>query len=197
MNRTSLVSLLRTFSDSLLLTSPNSSDFESHSDEVNQRGDLISVQEPTPDHDMDESWDSFNEDVSCSNTEENDLGTSSSSHCQGNQSDLRKKILAIQTDSSIPANEKSKRIQELMSSKWNDKQREETQSDGRVLNLLKDKREDFCCLEPVDKEVSYHSPTILGCKHYQRRIKLQAHCCGNWYVCRFCHDEVSDHTITR
>ena len=37
----------------------------------------------------------------------------------------------------------------------------------------------------------------MGCKHYQRGCKLQAHCCGNWYTCRFCHDEESDHTITR
>lgn len=38
---------------------------------------------------------------------------------------------------------------------------------------------------------------ILGCKHYQRNAKLQAHCCGKWFSCRFCHDEVSDHVITR
>jgi hypothetical protein len=38
---------------------------------------------------------------------------------------------------------------------------------------------------------------VLGCKHYQRACKLQAHCCGKWDTCRFCHDEVSDHTITR
>eukprot|EP00842_Homolaphlyctis_polyrhiza_P006999 jgi/Hompol1/889/HPOL_002593-RA len=41
------------------------------------------------------------------------------------------------------------------------------------------------------------APGILGCKHYQRSAKLQAHCCGKWDTCRFCHDEVSDHTITR
>jgi RING finger and CHY zinc finger domain-containing protein 1 len=37
----------------------------------------------------------------------------------------------------------------------------------------------------------------MGCKHYKRRAKLQAHCCGKWFPCRFCHDEVSDHAITR
>jgi RING finger/CHY zinc finger protein 1 len=37
----------------------------------------------------------------------------------------------------------------------------------------------------------------MGCRHYQRSCKLQAHCCGKWDTCRFCHDEVSDHTITR
>lgn len=38
---------------------------------------------------------------------------------------------------------------------------------------------------------------ILGCKHYQRGAKLQAHCCGKWFTCRFCHDEVSNHNIVR
>jgi hypothetical protein len=202
MNRTSLVSLLRTFSDSLLLTAPNPSDFVSDGDDLDA-GESRSIHHGNAsDQEMDESCEFFHEDLSYSNIDigDSDLGLSSSrSLCQsqGNHSDLRKKIMDIQTDSSIPANEKSKKIQELMSSKWNNKQREELESDGKVLNLLKDKREDFTTLLPSDKEISYHSPTILGCKHYQRRIKLQAHCCGNWYVCRFCHDEVSDHTITR
>ncbi|KAI9007131.1 zinc-ribbon-domain-containing protein [Gaertneriomyces semiglobifer] len=38
---------------------------------------------------------------------------------------------------------------------------------------------------------------ILGCKHYQRGSKLQANCCGKFFTCRFCHDEVSDHNIIR
>jgi len=37
----------------------------------------------------------------------------------------------------------------------------------------------------------------MGCKHYQRCAKLQAHCCGKWFTCRFCHDEISDHNIVR
>ncbi|ORZ40856.1 hypothetical protein BCR44DRAFT_117344 [Catenaria anguillulae PL171] len=38
---------------------------------------------------------------------------------------------------------------------------------------------------------------VFGCKHYMRSVKLQSHCCGKWVVCRFCHDEVSDHAIIR
>ncbi|KAI9209647.1 zinc-ribbon-domain-containing protein, partial [Polychytrium aggregatum] len=37
----------------------------------------------------------------------------------------------------------------------------------------------------------------IGCSHYQRSAKLQAHCCGKWFTCRFCHDEISDHNIIR
>ncbi|RKP06574.1 zinc-ribbon-domain-containing protein, partial [Thamnocephalis sphaerospora] len=36
-----------------------------------------------------------------------------------------------------------------------------------------------------------------GCKHYQRGVKLKASCCGRWFTCRFCHDDVCDHTIVR
>ncbi|KAI9025760.1 zinc-ribbon-domain-containing protein, partial [Phycomyces nitens] len=37
----------------------------------------------------------------------------------------------------------------------------------------------------------------LGCQHYQRNCKLQAACCEKIFVCRFCHDEASDHAIVR
>lgn len=54
-------------------------------------------------------------------------------------------------------------------------------------------------LSAEDLRRSYHDEKIgiLGCKHYQRIAKLQAHCCGRWFPCRFCHDEISDHQITR
>ena len=39
--------------------------------------------------------------------------------------------------------------------------------------------------------------TILGCKHYQRKCKLIAKCCGKIYPCRFCHDENEDHKMDR
>jgi len=38
---------------------------------------------------------------------------------------------------------------------------------------------------------------ILGCKHYQRKCKLQANCCQKIVTCRFCHDDVEDHNIVR
>ena len=41
------------------------------------------------------------------------------------------------------------------------------------------------------------SDTILGCKHYARKVRLVAACCGAAHVCRFCHDEAEDHTIDR
>ena len=37
----------------------------------------------------------------------------------------------------------------------------------------------------------------LGCPHYQRNVKLQCSDCKAWYTCRFCHDEVEDHSLNR
>ena len=37
----------------------------------------------------------------------------------------------------------------------------------------------------------------LGCAHYKRNVKLQCSACSKWYTCRFCHDEVEDHSLKR
>ena len=39
--------------------------------------------------------------------------------------------------------------------------------------------------------------THLGCKHYRRNVKLQCSTCNRWYTCRFCHDELEDHSLIR
>ena len=46
---------------------------------------------------------------------------------------------------------------------------------------------------------SYHNAAegVLGCRHYKRRCRLVAPCCGVPYVCRLCHDEASDHHVDR
>ncbi|KAI9753464.1 MAG: hypothetical protein M4579_005148 [Chaenotheca gracillima] len=41
------------------------------------------------------------------------------------------------------------------------------------------------------------SPMRLGCQHYLRNVKLQCAACNRWYTCRFCHDEVEDHSLNR
>lgn len=38
---------------------------------------------------------------------------------------------------------------------------------------------------------------IFGCEHYKRNCKLRAACCGKLFTCRFCHDNVSDHSMDR
>lgn len=43
----------------------------------------------------------------------------------------------------------------------------------------------------------FEEAKILGCPHYRRNIKLQCSACGRWYTCRFCHDEIEDHSLNR
>ncbi|KAJ0857117.1 putative Zinc finger, CHY-type [Helianthus annuus] len=38
---------------------------------------------------------------------------------------------------------------------------------------------------------------IFGCEHYKCNCKLHAACCQKLFTCRFCHDNVSDHTMDR
>jgi hypothetical protein len=83
-----------------------------------------------------------------------------------------------------------------MSNGWMSKLQQKKQQESSK-NRLVDKN--FADLTPEDIEPTFHNRDmgILGCKHYQRATKLQAHCCGRWFACRFCHDEISDHTIVR
>ena len=85
-----------------------------------------------------------------------------------------------------------------MTSNWNAKQKSATEAVS-VANKLSERSADFSHLTAEDLKPSWHNEElgILGCKHYQRSSKLQGHCCGKWFPCRFCHDEVSDHSIVR
>lgn len=136
---------------------------------------------------------------SCSHGEESlesDCETSAEDH----QKRLRLRIIAIQKDSSLNASEKAKRVQELMSRKWEEHQKKSANNvSSAISNRLRDKLCDYSIVTDSDKTPSYFDEKnrVYGCKHYQRGCKLQAHCCGKWFPCRFCHDEVSDHTIVR
>lgn len=48
-----------------------------------------------------------------------------------------------------------------------------------------------------DSSEAAEEPKVLGCAHYKRNIKLQCSRCDRWYTCRFCHDEVEDHSLIR
>jgi uncharacterized CHY-type Zn-finger protein len=107
---------------------------------------------------------------------------------------LRRRILAIQSDKQLSPTEKAKKIQALMTSGWTSSQAKNT----TATNLLTNKSSALT-LSERDTLKTYHDEVTgtLGCKHYQRGAKLQANCCGQWFTCRFCHDEVSDHQIVR
>jgi hypothetical protein len=85
-----------------------------------------------------------------------------------------------------------------MSSNWNSRQQANKQCTV-IANRLSEKSNDFSRMSHEDLLPTFHNEElgIFGCKHYKRAAKLQAHCCGKWFACRFCHDEVSDHNIVR
>ncbi|KAF9102734.1 hypothetical protein BGX27_010867 [Mortierella sp. AM989] len=104
------------------------------------------------------------------------------------QSELRRKIMDIQRDPTITFADKAGMIQKLMSSRWKNSQRSsDTQNDGSVEATADDLKKTY-----YDEDQK-----ILGCEHYMRGCKLKANCCGKWFNCRFCHDDVSDHMIVR
>ena len=116
---------------------------------------------------------------------------------QMEQHELRKEIQKIQGDDRIPSARKAHMIQELMSRKWVTRQKLEQLENGKIDNFLSSEAIDFSVVTDSDHVQTHHGTGALGCKHYQRACKLQAHCCGKWYTCRFCHDDVSDHSISR
>ncbi|KAF8940322.1 hypothetical protein BGZ58_006969 [Dissophora ornata] len=105
------------------------------------------------------------------------------------QSELRRKIMDIQRDPTVSFVDKAAMIQKLMSphKPGDQKTNEERLADGSS------------CVTEDDLQMTYNNRErgLLGCQHYQRGCKLQANCCNRWFNCRFCHDDVCDHTIVR
>lgn len=51
--------------------------------------------------------------------------------------------------------------------------------------------------DPDTRDVTEFDEPALGCEHYKRNVKLQCSSCSKWYTCRFCHDQVEDHSLVR
>lgn len=104
------------------------------------------------------------------------------------QRDLRKKILEIQRNPDIDANNKRFLLQKLIG------------------NLPEEQEDNTDTIEEVledsfmeDLVVSYHdqSQGQFGCKHYSRKCMKIANCCQKPVSCRVCHDEDYGHKIDR
>ncbi|KAG0254064.1 hypothetical protein DFQ27_007073 [Actinomortierella ambigua] len=108
------------------------------------------------------------------------------------QSELRRKIMDIQRDPTISFAEKAAMIQRLMSSKWQESKKQDTGKDDET-------NDGSSTASAADLKTTYYNEEekIMGCKHYSRGCKLKANCCGKWFNCRFCHDDVCDHAIVR
>ncbi|XP_073226109.1 zinc finger protein BRUTUS-like isoform X2 [Cicer arietinum] len=107
-----------------------------------------------------------------------------------NQNELESEIRKVYRDSTLDPRRKAYLVQNLLTSRWiaaqqkSPKSPAEGSSDGG--------------------EIEGHSPSfrdpvklVFGCEHYKRNCKLRAACCGKLFTCRFCHDNVSDHSMDR
>ncbi|KAF9121052.1 hypothetical protein BG015_005920, partial [Linnemannia schmuckeri] len=105
------------------------------------------------------------------------------------QAELRRKIMDIQRDPTISFADKASMIQKLMSSRW---QGAQSSSASQTVDDSTEATEE-------DLKTTYNNAdrNYLGCKHYRRGCKLKANCCGKWFNCRFCHDDVCNHAIVR
>ncbi|KAG8366638.1 hypothetical protein BUALT_Bualt17G0100500 [Buddleja alternifolia] len=107
-----------------------------------------------------------------------------------NQNELESEIRKVSRDSTLDPRRKAYLIQNLLTSRWIASQQKCSQSRSSIA----DDGKDLLGCSP-----SFRDPEkqIFGCEHYKRNCKLRAACCGKLFACRFCHDEVSDHTMER
>ncbi|XP_051144695.1 zinc finger protein BRUTUS-like [Andrographis paniculata] len=105
-----------------------------------------------------------------------------------NQNELESEIRKDSSDSTLDPRRKAYLLQNLMTSRWIASQQKISQS----RNNTAEGEEDLCTPSFRDSEKK-----IFGCEHYKRNCKLRAACCGKLVACRFCHDEISDHSMDR
>ncbi|XP_077244625.1 zinc finger protein-like protein [Tasmannia lanceolata] len=106
-----------------------------------------------------------------------------------NQNELESEIRKVSRDSTLDPRRKAYLIQNLMTSRWIAAQQKLPQETrGETTNI-----EEVPGCSP-----SFRDPEkTFGCEHYKRNCKLVASCCGKLVTCRFCHDNVSDHSMDR
>ncbi|VFQ87175.1 unnamed protein product [Cuscuta campestris] len=106
-----------------------------------------------------------------------------------NQTEIESEIRKVHMDSTLDPRRKAYLIQNLMTSRWIASQQKSHASMDEISHS-----EDLAVCSP-----SFRDPDkkVFGCEHYKRNCKLRAACCGKLFACRFCHDEVSDHSMER
>ncbi|CAH9084819.1 unnamed protein product [Cuscuta epithymum] len=106
-----------------------------------------------------------------------------------NQTEIESEIRKVHKDSTLDPRRKAYLIQNLMTSRWIASQQKSHASTDDVSHS-----EDLAECSPSFRD---RDKKVLGCEHYKRNCKLRAACCGKLVTCRFCHDEVSDHSMER
>lgn len=107
-----------------------------------------------------------------------------------NQNELESEIRKVYRDSTLDPRRKAYLVQNLLTSRWIAAQQKLPQAASTEAS----NGEDVWGCSP-----SFRDPgkQIFGCEHYKRNCKLRAACCGKLFTCRFCHDNVSDHSMDR
>ncbi|KAI5083971.1 hypothetical protein GOP47_0000140 [Adiantum capillus-veneris] len=103
-----------------------------------------------------------------------------------NQKELEAAVRKVSNDDSLDPRKKAYLMQHLMTSRWIVAQQRQPTVD-----------EDGKEIPGCDPSFHDRDAEIFGCEHYKRNCKLLAACCGLLFTCRFCHDNVSDHTMDR
>jgi zinc finger-like protein len=106
-----------------------------------------------------------------------------------NQTDIESEIGKVNQVLNVDPRREDYLVKNLMASRWIADQQKSTHSVDKLSNA-----EDIPGRSP-----SFQDPgkTVFGCEHYKRNCKLRAVCCGELFTCRYCHDNVSDHTMDR
>ncbi|XP_061989050.1 zinc finger protein BRUTUS [Rosa rugosa] len=107
-----------------------------------------------------------------------------------NQNELESEIRKVYRDATLDPRRKAYLVQNLMTSRWIATQQKLPQATGGESS----NGEDVFGRSPSYRDVE---KKVFGCEHYKRNCKLRAACCGKLFACRFCHDNVSDHSMDR
>ncbi|KAJ8452371.1 hypothetical protein Cgig2_006176 [Carnegiea gigantea] len=105
------------------------------------------------------------------------------------QVELEAAIRKVSQDSSVSLQEKTRIIQNLMTSHWI-----ATQPSPDSDNVIKSEPGKLPGQFPAYRDTG---GLVFGCKHYKQNCKLVAPCCNKLFTCRRCHDEVADHLMDR
>ncbi|XP_068642965.1 zinc finger protein BRUTUS-like isoform X1 [Aristolochia californica] len=107
-----------------------------------------------------------------------------------NQNELESEIRKVSRDPTLDPRRKAYLIQNLMTSRWIAAQQKLPQE---IAGETTCHEEIFGC-SPSYRDADKQD---FGCEHYKRNCKLLAVCCNKLFTCRFCHDNVSDHSMDR
>ena len=111
-----------------------------------------------------------------------------------NQIQLEEAVRTVNRDDTLAPTKKAYLIQNLMASRWIVGNQLQAQCDKTTTlsSVEGEKTASAAMCPPVTTEFNAN-----GCKHYTRRCRIIAPCCGQTFACRFCHDDASDHTVNR